>query len=88
LRTVYLGTSEFAVAVLRRLAGSPHRPVLVVAPPDRPRGRGRRLASPPVAKAAAELGLDVAQTESVNRPETVERVRAAEPELGVVCAFG
>jgi methionyl-tRNA formyltransferase len=48
LRTVYLGTSEFAADVLRVLAGSPHAPQLVVTRPDRPRGRGRKLASPPV----------------------------------------
>jgi methionyl-tRNA formyltransferase len=88
LRVVYLGTSEFAVAVLRRLADSQHRPALVVTPPDRPRGRGRKLAPPPAASAAGELGLELLQTESVNRPESVEHVRAAAPALGVVCAFG
>ena len=62
LKVVYLGTSEFAVAVLRRLADSPHRPVLVVTPPDRPRGRGRKLAPPPVAAAAGELGIELHQT--------------------------
>ena len=88
MRTVYLGTSEFAVAVLRRLADSPHRPVLVVTPPDRPRGRGRRLAPPPVAAAAGELGMELHQAERVSEPEPVERIRAAGPEVGVVCAFG
>ncbi|HKH14070.1 MAG TPA: methionyl-tRNA formyltransferase [Solirubrobacterales bacterium] len=88
MRVAYLGTSTFAVTVLRRLADSPHRPALVVTPPDRPRGRGRRLASPPVAEAASELGLSVLQTESVNLPEAAEGVRAARPDLGVVCAFG
>jgi methionyl-tRNA formyltransferase len=88
LRTVYLGTSEYAVKVLRRLAESPHRPTLVVAPPDRPRGRGRRTAPPPVADACSELGLELLQTESINRDDAVARIRAADPELGVVCAFG
>jgi methionyl-tRNA formyltransferase len=88
LRTAYLGTSPFAVPVLRRLADSPHRPALVVTPPDRPRGRGRRLASPPVAQAATELGLDLHQTESVNLDSTVAAVQGAGAELGVVCAFG
>jgi methionyl-tRNA formyltransferase len=88
LRTVFLGTSEFAVSVLRRLAESEHRPALVVAPPDRPRGRGRRTAPPPAARAARELGIELVQTPSVNRPEAVEAVRARRPELGVVCAFG
>jgi methionyl-tRNA formyltransferase len=83
-----MGTSGFAVKVLRHLADSPHRPTLVVTPPDRPRGRGRRTAAPPVAAACSELGLELLQTESVNREDAVERIRAADPELGVVCAFG
>jgi methionyl-tRNA formyltransferase len=87
-RTIYLGTSDFAAAVLRRLAASPHRPALVVTPPDRARGRGRKLAPPPVAEAASELGLELAQPDSVNSPEAVDRVRAIEAQVGVVCAFG
>ncbi len=88
MRVVYLGTSDFAVAVLRRIAESPFRPVLVIAPPDRPKGRGRRVGPPPVALAARELGLDLHQAEGVNRPEAVDAVRAARPARGVVCAFG
>lgn len=85
---VFLGTSEFAAGALRALAAGPHRPRLVVTPPDRPRGRGRRLASPPAAEAARELGIELLQAESVNRPQAVEMIRAAEPTLGTVCAFG
>ncbi len=88
MRTAYLGTSEFAVAVLRRLAASPHRPVLVVAPPDRPRGRGRRLVPPPAAAAAGELGIELHQTDHVSDPDSVERIRASGVEVGVVCDFG
>lgn len=88
MRTVYLGTSDFAAAVLRRLARSPHRPQLVVTPPDRPRGRGRRTLPPPAAEAARELGIDLLQVESVNDEEALERIRAARPEAIAVCAFG
>ncbi|MGH2924573.1 MAG: methionyl-tRNA formyltransferase [Solirubrobacterales bacterium] len=88
LRVVYLGTSEFAVAVLNRLADSPFRPVLVITPPDRPKGRGRRVGAPPAALAARELDLPLHQADSVNRPEAVDAVRAASAERGVVCAFG
>jgi methionyl-tRNA formyltransferase len=88
LRTAYLGTSEFAAAVLRRLADSKHGPVLVVTPPDRPQGRGRKVGSPPAAEAATELGLELAQFESVNGDAALERIRAAKPEAVVVCAFG
>ena len=88
MRTVYLGTSGFAATVLRRLAASPHRPVLVVTPPDSRRGRGRRLAAPPAAETARELGIQVLQAGSVNDPEAAEAMLAAGAEVGAVCAFG
>lgn len=88
VRTVYLGTSDFAAGILRVLAATEHRPALVVTRPDRPRGRGRRLASPPVAEAARELGLELAQPESVNAEAALEMIAARAPEAVCVCAFG
>ncbi len=88
MKTAYLGTSEFAATVLRRLAGSPHRPALVVTPPDRRQGRGRKVLPPPAAVAAQELGLDLLQAENVNDEGSLERIRAAAPEAVAVCAFG
>lgn len=88
VRTVYLGTSEFAAAVLRRLAESRHRPLLVVTPPDRPQGRGRRNGAPPTAELAAELGIELLQAENVNEEGPLERIRAVRPEALAVCAFG
>jgi methionyl-tRNA formyltransferase len=86
--TAYFGTSEFAARVLRALAGSPQRPRLVVTPPDRPRGRGRRTSPPPAAEAARDLGIELLQTPNVNEPEALECLRAAEPDVVAVCAFG
>ena len=83
-----MGTSEFAVAVLRRLAASPHSPQLVVTRPDRPRGRGRKLQPPPVAEAASELGLEVFQPDSVNSEEARARITAAQPDEVLICAYG
>src|SRR4051794_15160092 len=83
-----MGTSEFAVAVLRRLAASPHSPALVVTRPDRPRGRGRKVQPPPVADAARELGLEVSQPDSVNSDEGRARIAASQPEEVLICAFG
>src|SRR5918998_6294570 len=82
MRTVYLGTSEFAVEVLERLAVTPHRPVLVVTRPDRPKGRGRKLQPPPVAETARELAIDVIQPEDVNETDL------GEPDAIVLCAYG
>jgi methionyl-tRNA formyltransferase len=89
LSTVFLGTSDFAAAILARLAErAEHRPALVVTRPDRPAGRGRRLVAPPVAERARELGLALEQPHSVNDAQTVARIAAAEPDAVVVCAFG
>jgi methionyl-tRNA formyltransferase len=93
LRTVYLGTSEFAATVLERLAAGPHRPALVITRPDRPSGRGRKLTSPPVAALARTLDLPVAQPERIGDPEAqhaIERAAGAATDelLLVVCAYG
>jgi methionyl-tRNA formyltransferase len=86
--TVYLGTSDFAATVLRRLASSEYRPALVVTPPDRPQGRGRRLTPPPTAAAAGELGIELLQAENVNDDASRQRIAAASPTAVIVCAFG
>jgi methionyl-tRNA formyltransferase len=88
MRTVYLGTSEFAVDVLERLAATPHRPLLVVTRPDRPRGRGRRVQPPPVAERAALLGIETIQPPDVNADEARAAIAAAEPEAVPICAYG
>jgi methionyl-tRNA formyltransferase len=88
MRTVYLGTSEFAATVLDELATSAHRPLLVVTRPDARRGRGRKLAPPPVAERARLLGIDVFQPGSVNADEARERIAAADPEVVVISAYG
>jgi methionyl-tRNA formyltransferase len=88
MSTVYLGTSEFAATVLDRLAASPHKPLLVVTRPDAPRGRGRKLAAPPVADTARLLDIDVFQPEDVNSEAARERIGALEPDTVAICAYG
>jgi methionyl-tRNA formyltransferase len=88
MRTVYLGTSDFASTVLDQLAASAHRPLLVVTRPDAPRGRGRKLSPPPVAETAGLLGIEVFQPEDVNGEEARERIAAAEPDAVAICAYG
>ena len=83
-----MGTSDFAVTVLERLAASAHPPQLVVTRPDRPRGRGRRLQAPPVADAARELGIDVFQPTTVNDDVARARIAHAAPDEVCICAYG
>lgn len=82
MRVAYLGTSEFAVDVLERLARSEHEVALVVTRPDRPKGRGRKVSAPPVATAAKALELPLAQ------PDDVHALDFPEVDALVVCAFG
>jgi methionyl-tRNA formyltransferase len=88
VRTVFLGTSDFAAALLRELADGAHRPALVLTRPDRPAGRGRKLSSPPVAETARELGLELAQPDNVNEDAARELIAATHPHAVIVCAFG
>jgi methionyl-tRNA formyltransferase len=74
--------------VLERLAGSEHRPSLVITRPDRPAGRGRKLAAPPIVEAARAMDLEVLQPESVNDDATRERIAVERPDVVCVCAFG
>lgn len=89
MSTVFIGTSEFAAAVLQRLARSDaHRPVLVITRPDRPSGRGRRMTTPPVATSAHALGITLDQPQNVNDEHAREQIAQASPRVVVVCAFG
>ncbi len=88
MRTVYLGTSDFAVAVLDRLAASEHEVGLVVTRPDRRKGRGQRTSPPPVADAARTLGVALLQPVDLHAPEALEAIAAAAPDALVVCAYG
>jgi methionyl-tRNA formyltransferase len=85
---VFLGTSEFAAAVLRRLASSAHRPSLIITRADRPKGRGRRRSPPPIATAARELEIELDQPESVNDESARARIALANPDVVCVCSFG
>ncbi len=82
-----MGTPAFAVPCLRCLAASCHQVVAVVTNPDRPRGRGQRLAAPPVKEAALALGLEVLQPAALDEPELAGRLAEYQPDLFAVVAF-
>src|SRR5687767_9542701 len=88
LRVVFMGSPAFAVPSLEGLLGAGHEIALVLAQPDRPAGRGRQPAAPPVAAFARERGLPLFQPPSLKPPEAFARVRAAAPDVIVVAAYG
>jgi len=86
-RIVFMGSPEFALLTLRALAER-YLVVGVVTQPDRPAGRGRALKAPPVKTLAQELGIPVIQPRRLKEPEAMAQLRAWEPDLIVVAAFG
>lgn len=85
---VFAGTPEVAVPALNALVESRHDVVAVVTRPDAPAGRGRTLVSSPVAKRAAELGIEVLKPESASDPVFLTRLRELEPACCPVVAYG
>ncbi|MCK9461538.1 MAG: methionyl-tRNA formyltransferase [Proteobacteria bacterium] len=87
LRSIFMGTPDFAVPSLRAVAEATSLR-LVVTQPDRPSGRGRRKEPPPVKRAAAELGVALAQPETVKGAAFRDLLAAHEPDVVVTAAFG
>ncbi len=87
-RLAFFGTPDFAVPTLDALVRAGRAPLLVVAQPDRPAGRGGRLQQPPVARYASVSELPLAQPEKVRDPEFLARIEALELDLAIVVAFG
>lgn len=88
LRLVFMGTPDFAVPSLQKLIDLGEKPVAVVTQPDRPKGRGQRLAAPPVKLLAEKEGITVLQPVKVRAPEFSDVIRGLQPDLILVTAFG
>ena len=88
LRTVFMGTPEFALASLEGLLASGVNLVGVYTQPDRPKGRGKKLAASPVKKLALEHEIPVFQPQKLRNPFAVEELQGLQPDLIVVVAYG
>ncbi|MBI3743370.1 MAG: methionyl-tRNA formyltransferase [Chloroflexi bacterium] len=87
-RIVFMGTPDFALPALERLAAGPYDLVAVYTQPDRPSGRGRQLAETPVKRWALEHKVDVHTPLSFRKPDVLEELRALRPDVLVVAAYG
>jgi methionyl-tRNA formyltransferase len=87
MRLIFMGTPDFALPSLRRLAESGHRIEAVVTRPDRPRGRGLRSSTPPVKELAVSLGIPVLQPENLKDPDFLRQMSGYGADLFVVVAF-
>ena len=86
LRVLFMGSDAYAVPALAALRNSPHTCVACLTQPDRPQGRGRRLASCPVKTFAVEAGIPVLTPEKIG--DAFSELSALAPEVIVVAAYG
>jgi methionyl-tRNA formyltransferase len=87
-RLVFMGTPEFAVPTLERLVASDYAIVGVYTQPDKPAGRGRKLAASPVKELAVAHNLPVFQPRTLRAPEAHAELAALQPDVIVVAAYG
>jgi methionyl-tRNA formyltransferase len=87
-RIIFMGTPEFAVPSLEILVQHPYQVIGVVTQPDRPKGRGKQLAPPPVKMFAEQYHLTVLQPERAKDQEFMDAFRKLAPDLVAVAAFG
>jgi methionyl-tRNA formyltransferase len=88
MRLLYMGTPQFAVPPLRALADAGHEIVGVVTRIDKPSGRGKVLAPPPVKCVAQEMGFPVFQPARVRDSAFIDQVRLLLPDAVIVAAYG
>ncbi len=87
-RIIFMGTPDFAIPSLQHLLAGPDEVVAVVTQPDRPKGRGRKLAAPPVKELALEAGLPVLQPTEIKSDAYLEELASYKPDLIIVTAYG
>lgn len=87
-RIVFAGTPEFSVPSLKALLGCDYEIAAVYTQPDRPAGRGRKLAASPVKVLAMEYGLPVYQPVNFKLQEDIEQLAALQADVMVVVAYG
>ncbi|MDH4025151.1 MAG: methionyl-tRNA formyltransferase [Desulfuromonadales bacterium] len=88
LRTVFMGTPDFALQTLQGLIDAGCKMVGVYTQPDRPKGRGKQLAVPPVKELAQKYDIPVYQPLKLRQSEAVAELEALAPDLIVVVAYG
>lgn len=88
MKILFAGTPEFAVPPLSELLSSQHDLCAVYTQPDRPAGRGRKLAASPVKLLAEQHGIPVYQPANLKDQADQETLRALAPDLMVVVAYG
>ena len=87
MKIIFLGTPEFAVDSLRILVENGYDVVGVITAPDKPAGRGQKIAISAVKEYARQNGLNVLQPIKMNDPQFLKDVKKLNADLQIVVAF-
>ena len=88
MRIVFIGTGEIGVPTLRALQKSGHELIGIVTQPDKPAGRAQKITAPPIKAALSEGTMSMLQPARIKDPQSIEEIRALEPDVIVVVAYG
>ncbi|WP_337517513.1 formyltransferase family protein, partial [Megasphaera sp.] len=88
LRIVFMGTPDFSVPSLEKLAQAGYDIAAVYSQPDKQRGRGKKVTFSPVKEKALELGIPVFQPDSMRSDDVIEQLHSLAPDVIIVIAYG
>lgn len=85
---IFFGGNQLSVMILKKLVENNIKPGLIIASPDKPAGKNRTVAPPPLKLAAENLRLTTLQPESLKNEEIIKKIKNLNPDLGIVAAYG
>lgn len=88
MKVLFMGTPEIAASILRAIIDSNHEVVGVVTQEDKPKGRGKSMAMPPVKELALEHGIEVFQPHKIKEDSAISKLKEFDADIFVVAAYG
>lgn len=88
MKVLFMGTPDIAATVLKSIINSNHEVTCVVTQEDKPKGRGKQLAMPPVKEVALEHGIEVFQPAKIKEESAISKLKEIDADIFVVAAYG
>src|SRR5260370_22229455 len=88
MRIIFIGTGKIGAPTMQGLQKAEHEMVAVVTQPDKPVGRDQRIEASPIKKVSAQMKMSILQPERIKERQAIEQIRALQPDVIVVIAYG
>lgn len=86
LKIIFIGTSEFAIPLLKKITEQITKPIAVITQPDKPTGRKKILTSPPIKITAKKLGITILQPQKIE--EIKNQIKKLKPDIFIMASYG